>query len=267
MNKKRLDIKDFLIVHYGSSAFETPEHQVYWIGAVYYENGQKKYFFADKDEKYNIESFAKFLKENKDKTIVHWSMLDLEFGFTSLENRYREIVGSAIKIEPTDTFNLSEYLKEKYGTNYVPRVGGRLNHLAKLNGFRGFMDKIEVKDKRDASGRLELLFSIYQAELQGKLKISRSAVFNRNMWNERCFELFEYLTDNYYTNKSVQLTSIWFFLRDLESQDYHMHCTKEDYKNYVKTHYNFEIKHFDKPSTWSDVKRILNDFRINFENT
>ena len=77
----------------------------------------------------------------------------------------------------------------------------------------------------------------------------------------------DYLTDNYYTNKSVQLTSIWFFLRDLESQDYHMHCTKEDYKNYVKTHYNFEIKHFDKPSTWSDVKRILNDFRINFENT
>jgi len=46
-----------------------------------------------------------------------------------------------------------------------------------------------------------------------------------------------------------------------------MHCTKEDYKNYVKTHYNFEIKHFDKPSNWSDVKRILNDFRINFENT
>ena len=102
---------------------------------------QKKYFFADKDEKYNIESFAKFLKENKDKTIVHWSMLDLEFGFTSLENRYREIVGSAIKIEPTDTFDLSEYLKEKYGTNYVPGDGGRLNHLAKLNGFRGFKDK------------------------------------------------------------------------------------------------------------------------------
>ena len=266
MNHKRLDIKDFLIVHYGSSAFETSEHQVYWIGAVYYENDQKKYFFADKDEKYNIESFAKLLKENKDKTIVHWSMNSINFGFTSLEKRYEQLVGSVIKIEPTDKFDLSEYFKEKYGTNYVPG-DRRLNHLAKLNGFRGFKNNIEVRSKVDASDRLELLFSIYQAELQGRLKISRSAVFNRNMWNERCFELFEYLTDNYYTNKSVQLTSIWFFLKDLESQNYHMHCTKEDYKNYVKTHYNFEIKHFDKPSTWSDVKRILNDFRINFENT
>ena len=54
MNKKRIDIKDFVIVHYGSSTFEITEHQVYWIGAVYYENDQKKYFFADKDEKYNI---------------------------------------------------------------------------------------------------------------------------------------------------------------------------------------------------------------------
>tara|TARA_B100001559_G_scaffold290259_1_gene269180 strand:- start:488 stop:748 length:261 start_codon:yes stop_codon:yes gene_type:complete len=77
MSKKRLDIKDFVIVHYGSSAFEKPAHQIYWIGAVYYENDQKKYFFADKDEKYNIESFAKFLKENKDKIIVHWSMKSL----------------------------------------------------------------------------------------------------------------------------------------------------------------------------------------------
>ena len=61
MNKKRLPIKDFVLVHYGSSAFEKSEHRVYWIGAVYYENDQKKYFFADKDEKYIIESFAKLL--------------------------------------------------------------------------------------------------------------------------------------------------------------------------------------------------------------
>ena len=262
-----LSIKDIIIIHYGSSAFEKPEHQVYWIGAVYYENDQKKYFFADKDEKYNIESFAKLLKENTDKTIIHWSMNSPKFGFTPIENRYKELVGSAINIQPLNQLDLSEYFKEKYGINYVSREGSRLNNLAKLNDFTGFKNNIEVRDKTDASDRLELLFSIYQAESQGRLKISRSAVFNRNMWNEPCFELFKYLTDNYYTSKSVQLTSIWFFLKDLDSQEYFISCSKKDYKNYVKTHYNLEIKHFDKPSTWSDVKRILNDFRINFENT
>jgi len=258
--------KDFVIVHYGSSAFETPEHQVYWIGAVYYENDQKKYFFADKDEKYNIESFARFLKENKDKRIIHWSMNSINYGFTELEKRYKHLVGLAIKIQPIDPFDLSEYLKEKYGTNYVPG-DGRLNHLAKLNGFRGFKNNIEVRSKADASDRLELLFSIYQAELQGRLKISRSAVFNPNMWNEPCFELFKYLTDTYYTSKSIQLTSIWFFLNDLDSDKYRISCTKEVYKDYINTHYNLEIKHFDKSSKWNDVKRTLNDYCINFENT
>ena len=39
--------KEFVIVHYGCPSFDVSEHQVYWIGAVYYENDQKKYFFAD----------------------------------------------------------------------------------------------------------------------------------------------------------------------------------------------------------------------------
>ena len=267
MSKKRLDIKDFVIVHYGSSVFEKPAHQIFWIGAVYYENDQKKYFFADKDEKYNIESFAKFLKENKDKIIVHWSMNSPKFGFTAIESRYMELDGKTINIQPIIQIDLSEYFKEKYGINYIPREGSRLNNLAKLNGFTGFKSNVEVRSKADAIDRLELLFSIYQAELQGRLKISRSAVFNPNMWNESCFELFKYLTDNYYTSKSVELTSIWFFLKDLDSEIHLISCTKEIYKNYIKTHYNLEIKHFDRPSNWSKVKRILNDFRINFENT
>ncbi|PWH10162.1 hypothetical protein DEJ39_07655 [Bacteroidetes bacterium SCGC AAA795-G10] len=267
MSKKLIDTKDSLIVHYGSSTFEISEHQVYWIGAVYYENDQKKYFFADKDEKDSIERFAKFLEQNAAKTIVHWSMNSPKFGFSPIEKRYKELTSKTINIKPLNQLDLSEYFKEKYGINYISREEGRLNNLAKLNGFTGFKNNIEVRSKADASDRLELIFSIYQAELQGKLKISRSAVFNRNMWNERCFELFKYLTDNYYTSKSVQLTSIWFFLRDLESQDYLMHCTKEDYKNYINTYYNLEIKHFDRPSNWSEKKRILNDFRINFENT
>ena len=258
---------NIIIVHYGCSPFETTEHKVYWIGATYYENDQKKYFFVDKDEKYNIESFAEFLKENKDKKIVHWSMNSIKFGFTPIENRYKELVGSAINIQPLNQVDLSEHFKEKYGTNYVPRDGGRLNNLAKLNGFTGFKNNIEVRDKTDASDRLELLFSIYQAELQGRLKISRSAVFDPSMWDERCFELFKYLTDTYYTGKSIQLTSIWFFLKDLDPDKYRISCSKRVYKDYINTHYNLEIKHFDKSSKWDDVKRTLNDYCSNFENT
>ena len=255
-----------VIIHYGCSDFEKSDHIIFWIGAIFFVKDQKVYFFEDGNELEILEKFKTFLDNHKSSTYIHWSMNTPKFGFTPMEKRYQELSGSAIKIEPVNQIDLSEYFKNKYGINYVERDGGRLNNLAKLNGFTGFKDSIEVKNNAEASDRLELLFSIHQAETQGRLKISRTAILDLNMWNEPCFELFKYFTDTYYTGKSIQLTSIWFFLNDLDSDKYRISCTKEVYKDYINTHYNLEIKHFDKSSKWDDVKRTLNDYCINFEN-
>ena len=257
--------KKFIIVHYGCSSFEKNDHEIYWIGAVYYKNEQKKYFFSEGDEIVSIESFEKFLKTNTNKTILHWSMNSPKFGFIPIENRYKELTGSTINIHPEKKIDLSEYFKEKYGIEYIPRAGGRLDNLAKLNGFTGFKNNIEVKNNSEASDRLELLFSIYQAEIQGKLMISRTSVFDVKMWNKPCFELFEYLMDNYFTRKKVQITSVWFFLKELNSDRYIISCTKEVYKNHIKINYSIEITNFDKPVIWPPVEKILNDLLTNFE--
>src|SRR5699024_2564932 len=50
------------------------------------------------------------------------------------------------------------------------RQNGRLNNLAKLNGFSGIQSDVEVINMNDATNRLELIFSIVQAEIQGNLK-------------------------------------------------------------------------------------------------
>ena len=258
---------DIIIIHYGCSSFEKKDDKVYWLGAVYYLNDQKKYFFTNGDEIKSIESFSNFLEKNADRTILHWSMNSPKFGFIPIEKRYLKLKGSSIKIHSSKQIDLSEYFKDKYGLNYVSREGGRLNNLAIHNGFTGFKKNIEVKNNSEASDRLELLFSIYQAEIQDKLKISRTSLFDVKMWNKPCFELFEYLMSNYYTNKKVQATSIWFFLKEISSDPYIISCTKEVYKNYINIHYNLRIKNFDKPQNWNDVKRIPSDLRINFQDT
>ena len=258
--------KDVVIIHYGCSDFRESRSIIFWIGAIHYINNEKVYFFADGNEEYLIESFAKFLETNKTKTFLHWSMGTNKFGFTPIEKRYLKLKGSSIKIHPSNQMDFSEYLKNKYGVNYVSKKE-RLNKLAKLNDFTGFKNNIEVKNNVEASDRLELLFSIYQAESQDKLKISRTSLFDVKMWNKPCFELFEYLMSNYYTNKKVQVTSIWFFLKEISSDSYNISCTKKVYKNYINMHYNLRIKNFDKPQNWNDVKRILSDLRINFQDT
>mgnify|MGYP005636821385 FL=1 len=175
-NKKSLpENKDTVIIHYGCSSFDKKKHQIYWIGAIYYLNNEKTYFFEDGKEKDIIELFKIFFDVHQDKTFIHWSMNSPSFGFSPIKDRYQEITGNEIALSPKFKLDLSEYLKGKYGVEYVSRQGGRLNNLAKLNGFSGHMITDVVKTKHEGSQRLELIFSIYQAEKYGKLKVSDSS--------------------------------------------------------------------------------------------
>ena len=163
-----------VVVHYGCADFNKPIRTIFWIGAIYYDNQVKKYFFESGSEKSIIEEFKNFLVDHQDKTFVHWSMNSPSFGFNPIQHRYKELTGKSISVTPRLQIDLSEYLKEKYGIEYISRQGGRLNNLAKLNGFSGIKLDLEVKTQHEGTQRLELTFSIYQAEIQGLLKISDS---------------------------------------------------------------------------------------------
>ena len=104
-----------VILHYGCADFNKPVHTIFWIGAIYYDNQVKKYFFESRSEKSIIEEFKNFLVDHQDKTFIHWSMNSLSFGFTPIQNRYKELTGKNISIKPRLQIDLSEYLKEKYG--------------------------------------------------------------------------------------------------------------------------------------------------------
>lgn len=163
--------ENVIITHYGCPKFESEIHTVFWIGAIYFENSKKKYLFLTGDEIDIIIEYFSFLRKNKHKQILHWSMNSPKYGFMALRCRYEELTSQIIDINFIDDFDLSEFFKEKYGINYIERKGGRLNNLATLNDFSGISNKIEVSSKNEAVNRLELLFSIYQADQQGVLKV------------------------------------------------------------------------------------------------
>lgn len=162
-------LKNSIIVHYGCSDFNSNEHKVYWIGAISH-TPNKSYFFENRNEVEVIEKFYKYVQDNKEKTFIHWSMNSPKFGFRAIENRYFTLTNNKIDLQPKYEIDLSEYLKDKYGINYIERQNGRLNNLAKLNGFSGIQSDVEVININDATNRLELIFSIVQAEIQGNLK-------------------------------------------------------------------------------------------------
>jgi hypothetical protein len=169
------ELSKTVIVHYGCSSFDSEQHIVFWIGAVFF-NPDKTYFFESQNEGTLIERFNDFLINNRDKTFIHWSMNSPKYGFKAISNRYFEIKSKILDLTPLKEIDLSEYLKNKYGVDYIEREGGRLNNLAKLNHFSGIKSQVEVININDATNRLELIFSIVQAELQGKLKIDSNTL-------------------------------------------------------------------------------------------
>lgn len=204
-------IQNLVIVHYGCPNFKKNTNVVSWVGAVYY-NPNKTYFFEINNEIEILEKFSQFIENCKSKTFVHWGMNRPNFGFKVLKERYFELTNKEINMSPFKEIDFSEYLKTKYGVDYVDRKGGRLNHLAELNNFSGKMNQIEVINRSDASNRLELIFSIVQAEIQGKLKTLTSVINNSNSFNEELhnnifkgsyFRLFE----KYYNDQSMSIQS------------------------------------------------------------
>jgi hypothetical protein len=147
-----------IITHYGCADFEKPEHEIFYIGAIYFENGSKKYFYKDGEtETENIQAYFDFLAANRDKIVIHWSMNKPAFGFSRIKERYTKLTGKTIEYTINKDLDLSEFLKEKYGVDYINRDKSRLNHLAILNNFSGFRKEKEVSKRIDGSNRLELI--------------------------------------------------------------------------------------------------------------
>ena len=240
-------LENLVIVHYGCPDLKKNTNIVSWIGAVYYDPN-KTYFFEINSEIEILEKFNDFIENNKSKIFVHWGMNKPDFGFRVFKERYFELTKKEINLSPILEIDLSEYLKSKYGVDYTNRKGGRLNHLAELNNFSGRMNQIEVINRNDASNRLELVFSIAQAEIQGKLKTLTSELNNSNSFQEKLhnnifkgssFRLFE----KYYDDKSMsgQSRTDFRFLFEQMKKDNLIYDTVSlsHYIKFIQTHFNY----------------------------
>lgn len=90
-----------------------------------------------------------------------------------------------------------------------------------------------------------------------------------NLWNIKCYNLFQYLIDNYYSGKKRQLTNIWFYLKENNNSNFVFKATKDEYKDFIREGYGKEIKNFDKAHTkYSEKEKpSMDEHRINYEDS
>lgn len=125
--------------------------------------------FGNSDESQNIEAYCNKVMQLCDEGLipVHWNQNRDSYGITHILSRYKKLTGGTIQIEYRDCIDLSDFLWNKYGNDYIEHP--RLDKLAELNSFRGHR-KNEYGNRTFPENRLSLLTKIYAGELRGTLK-------------------------------------------------------------------------------------------------
>ena len=216
-NPKLPEIKDVIITHYGCDVFESENEKIYGLAVLYYEDSEKEYkYFGGKIEEDFIGEYINFINK-KNKIIAHWSMNTIKYGFQHIERRFEKLTGKIKLFESAKKLDVSEFLKNKYGVDYVPRENGRLNYLAKINGFTGLKRNTEIINSKEISDRLELLFSIYQSESQNQLIISNKINVPekyKKMFTDLGFQIFHLFRSE--IKEEIKLASMSFLFDRLK---------------------------------------------------
>ncbi|MEI6747805.1 MAG: hypothetical protein WCM93_01475 [Bacteroidota bacterium] len=158
-------LEKVFFVHYQCDRFEEGNRIT---SLCVYDNIDIKIYVGD--EAKAIEDYCNKVEElNKRGLIpVHWCQNSPYFGIDHIKERYKILTGSDLSLEYPGSLNLADYLKYKYGENYVPHR--RLDNLARINCFSGIYETDSSK-KTFPRDRILLLSKIYFNELKGTLKL------------------------------------------------------------------------------------------------
>ena len=95
----------------------------------------------DEIEKEMLSSFFEYIKQNTQKKWLHWNMKNNNFGFSAIEERFKNLGGDPTHLEENTLFNISVLLRKKYGTNFAQdapwngKVMGKMYDIFALNGI------------------------------------------------------------------------------------------------------------------------------------
>ena len=160
--------RSVFFVHYSCDKFDEGT-QIFRLGI--YAKDEMQEFCGDNEAEF-IEAYCRRVTQLCAEGLIpiHWNQNTPVYGAAHIRSRYKELTGKDIELQYTNCINLSGWLIEKYGDDYISHP--RLDNLAELNNLSG--KSTEQGSRTFFSNRLILLSKIYCLELNNKLKTATS---------------------------------------------------------------------------------------------
>ena len=156
--------RSVFFIHYSCDNFDEGT-QIFRLGI--YAKDEMQEFCGDNEAEF-IEAYCRRVTQLCAEGLIpiHWNQNTPVYGTAHIRSRYKELTGRDIELQYTNCINLSGWLIEKYGDDYISHP--RLDKLAELNNLSG--KSTEQGSRTFFSNRLILLSKIYCLELNNKLK-------------------------------------------------------------------------------------------------
>lgn len=181
-------ITSIAVFHVGSHAMHSFSiHLIAEVQGIARDEIHKHY---DALEAVMLSDFYKFVQSHQDHSWLHWNMSNINFGFETLEHRYRVLTkNDAPQVPDSKKHNLSSLVSEIYGSNYVDHP--KMPNLMDLNGGKSrdfltgaeeaeaFARKEYIKLHKSTMAKVYFFNSVFHRLVERKLKTARSN------WKER----------------------------------------------------------------------------------
>lgn len=154
----------------------------------------------DKIEKMMLSSFFDYAKKNKQKIWLHWNMKNNNFGFSAIEERYKNLGGNPEHFEENMLINISTVLRRKYGMDYARNAlwngkeMGKMYDIFQLNN---------IKDGKILNGEQEIKEYILK-----NINSIEQSLLNK----VKAFQMIvEYACDNVLVTRGKMLRDVYGF--------------------------------------------------------
>lgn len=176
-------ITSIAALHMASSTMHSfSVHLVAEIQKIGREEIHKHY---DEIEAIMLEDFYEFIRNHQDCFWLHWNMSNINYGFETIEHRYRVLTGKQPpKVEDSKKHNLSSIISGIYGKKSfdLPRLpsimacngGAHRDNLTGAEEAEAFKRKEYLKLHKSTMSKVYFFQSIYHKVQQRKLKTVRS---------------------------------------------------------------------------------------------
>ncbi|EHU5005532.1 hypothetical protein U0N67_004972 [Vibrio parahaemolyticus] len=176
-------ITSIAVQHVGSSTMHS--FSIHLIAEI------KKISRADIEQHYDeleatmLEDFYRFIQDHQDHYWLHWNMTNINFGFETIEHRYRVLTQKVPpKVDDSKKYNLSTLVSQLYGVDYVDHP--KMPNLMELNGGKSrdfltggeevtaFERKEYIKLHKSTMSKVYFFKSVFHKLQSKKLKTARS---------------------------------------------------------------------------------------------